>query len=55
LVWDIPEATVEEPEATFERISRASVGDRFEVKFKLSAPVKIRAVGRISAATIANS
>jgi hypothetical protein len=46
VVWDIPEATVEEPEATFERIAKASVGDRFEVKFKLSAPVQIRAGGR---------
>jgi hypothetical protein len=48
VVWDIPEATVEEPEATFQRISKASVGDRFEVKLKLSAPVRIRAGGRRS-------
>ena len=48
VVWDMPEATVEETETTFQRISKASVGDRFEVRLKLSAPVQIRAGGRRS-------
>jgi hypothetical protein len=45
VVWDIPEATAEDPDAAYRLISEASIGDRLGVTLKLLAPVRVRAAG----------
>jgi hypothetical protein len=49
VVWDMPEAIVEDLDEAYQRISRAAVGEGFAVKLILSAPVRVRAGGKRAA------